>query len=463
MAMALMILSKTQYAYADEEEVQEISDDKYIHINSFNNDFDMYDKDLPADQLTVEVSEETSVEHFSEESQALYTNNGSTISHGNFSEYLLQTGDYKAYAVELSSGDYLQARLLTPNNTNIDYDLVFYDSSFAFIKSSDYYTYINDNGTLAEMVGYKALADEVVYMVVVSGGGGSDTEAYTLDYTIITNFLDNHEPNENAKEAKELAIGTNGVNVSHYLYSPIDNDWYVFTIPDGATYSKIRVTVDADSSINRCGFEIYKNLGSNSNYAMLLHGWGNGGELELPAGTYYIRVVSTNSFNDFNFSDIPTYKLSVAPVPKVNGVQITKFSGPEAGEDVFYPYGEHWRISENKEGPDYVEVYGWAYWEDSIGNKTSVENVLVKVTVENQQLKDRGKLDEAVTSASVVTGSNGFFKVTVWLNPACGDLLFDGPYTVHHYDLMKVILQPTFDSTISDTNYFYYLKKTIDS
>ncbi len=56
---------------------------------------------------------------------------------------------------------------------------------------------------------------------------------------------------------------------------------------------------------------------------MLRIGYGTGGEVALDAGTYYIRVVSTNTVDNFNAGDIPTYKLSVSQTTKVDKVTVT--------------------------------------------------------------------------------------------------------------------------------------------
>ena len=99
--------------------------------------------------------------------------------------------------------------------------------------------------------------DEEVYICVYSVGGGSQTEAYTLDYSVTTDFSDSSEPDENAKEAKTLNIGGAGANVTGNLNSPIDNDWYSFTVLDSPQYDKIRLSIDSSSDANGCNIEIY--------------------------------------------------------------------------------------------------------------------------------------------------------------------------------------------------------------
>ena len=100
------------------------------------------------------------------------------------------------------------------------------------------------------------------------------------------------------------------------------NDWYRLTVKDGDSFDKVRLNISSSSTTNGCKFEIYKNLVSNY-YAMLRIGYGTGGEVALDAGTYYIRVVSTNTVDNFNAGDIPTYKLSVSQTTKVDKVTVT--------------------------------------------------------------------------------------------------------------------------------------------
>lgn len=247
----------------------------------------------------------------------------SKIYYGTMTGKLSKTNDYLMYPAKLSAGEYLQAKLILPTDSQIDYDLLLFDSSLSLIKSSDYVTCTtSEMPTLDESIGYIANTDETVYVCVYSVGGGSNTESYTLDYTITTNFSDPSEPNENAKEAIDLSMDEMGANVSAKLNSPLDNDWYRFTVKDGDSFDKVRLNISSSSTTNGCKFEIYKNLVSNY-YAMLRIGYGTGGEVALDAGTYYIRVVSTNTVDNFNAGDIPTYKLSVSQTTKVDKVTVT--------------------------------------------------------------------------------------------------------------------------------------------
>ena len=57
-----------------------------------------------------------------------------------------------------------------------------------FIKMSHYIPYLNGGETLEESIGYLPTSDELVYMGIFSLVGGSTTEAYTLDFSILTNY-----------------------------------------------------------------------------------------------------------------------------------------------------------------------------------------------------------------------------------------------------------------------------------
>ena len=188
----------------------------------------------------------------------------SKIYYGTMTGKLSKTNDYLMYPAKLSAGEYLQAKLTLPTDPQIDYDLLLFDSSLSLIKSSDYVTCTtSEMATLDESIGYIANKDETVYVCVYSVGGGSNTESYTLDYTITTNFSDSSEPNENAKEAIDLSMNEMGANVSAKLNSPLDNDWYRFIVKEGDSYDKVRLNISSSSTTNGCKIEIYKNLVSD--------------------------------------------------------------------------------------------------------------------------------------------------------------------------------------------------------
>lgn len=381
---------------------------------------------------------------------------GSIIYSGTMTGYLSATNTYVLYPANLDAGDYLQARLTLPNNSAIDYDLLFFDSNLSLIKSSDYVTYINDTGTLQESVGYIAETDESVYVCVYSVSGGSTTEAYTLDYTITTNFSGENEPSENAKEATSLTLGTDGAVVTAELNSPIDNDWYSFVVLDSPAYHKIRLSISSSSTANGCNMEIYRNLVSTPGYyGMQFVGSGNGGEITLPAGTYYLRVVSTNTFNNFNPSDIPTYTLSVVPVSRVDQIYITEIKSDHGTANINYGQGSMYRV--DGEQTNYVVVKGFACYYDDNGVHMSA-NVIINGKIENQQ-QTNSSLKWVYSSN--VTNSAGSYLLEFYLYPGAGKLVGSSPTSTHYYDIMEATVNPYGYESNTATRQFYYLVRCI--
>lgn len=378
----------------------------------------------------------------------------STIYYGTMNGYLSATDDYLLYPAELTLGDYLQAKLTLPNNAQIDYDLLLFNSSLSLIKSSDYITYMNAAGTIEESIGYLATTNEKVYVCVYSVGGGSTTEAYTLNYSITTNFTDSDEPNENAKEANALDLGETGTKVTGKLNSPIDNDWYSFTVLDDPSYYKMRFSVSSSSTTNGCKFELYRNLGNATYFGMQYLGSGTGGEVEVPAGEYYLRVVSTNTFENFDASDIPAYDLSVAQVSRVDKITLTEIAASDA-ITVNYGKGNYKRVDQTH--TQLVALKGSAYYYVNGYPKEAV-NARIYGEVEDQQWKEIHRPDMAYVYGSAITNSGGSFKIYIDLNTALGGLKYAAPVSTHHYDFMKATVYPENNDKNTSISYFYYLK-----
>lgn len=354
--------------------------------------------------------------------------------YGTVSDYLSDTGDYELYSLNLPAGDYLQARLTVPNNTSINYALVLYDSELNVIKMSHYIPYLNEGKTLEESIGYLPTSDELIYIGVFSLVGGSATEAYTLDFSITTNYSelsDPSEPDENVQEATTLNLGRAGASVSGILNSAIDNDWYSFTVIGSSDYDKMRLKLTSNSSVNGCELEIYKNL-TEDYFTMQFGGSGIGeGEVELPVGTYYIRVVSTNTFNDFNIGEMPVYNLSVVPVARVDGIKITQYHG--SGN----VYGMAYDLPGAEQ--NWINIVGIAYYMDS-ENMTGSANVKLKITVINTSWESLERQDMSTTYETAITRDDGFFHMTINLNKGLGLKEYSGD----HYDYMRVEISPLY-------------------
>ena len=71
---------------------------------------------------------------------------------------------------------------------------------------------------------FRDCCKERLYETVGSFVGGSETEAYTLDFSLTSNYSilgDTGEPNENVQEAAVLTLGNSGANVSGILNTAI--------------------------------------------------------------------------------------------------------------------------------------------------------------------------------------------------------------------------------------------------
>ncbi len=370
--------------------------------------------------------------------------------YGTVSGYLSETGDYELYSLNLPAGDYLQARLTVPNNTSINYALVLYDSELNVIKMSHYIPYLNEGTTLEESIGYLPTSNELIYIGIFSLVGGSATEAYTLDFSITTNYSelsDPGEPDENVQEATTLNLGRTGASVSGILNSAIDNDWYSFTVIDSPDYHKMRLNLASNSSVNGCKLEIYRNL-TEDYFTMQLGGSGKGeGEVGLSAGTYYIRVVSTNTFNDFKVGEMPVYNLSVTPVARVDGIKITKYQGSGGGDGKAFDM--------NGAEPNWINIVGMAYYKNGSENMTGAANVKLNITVVNTSWEEYGRPDLATTYKIAPTQENGFFYRTIYLNGGVGLHSSGGDW----YDIMRVEIYPIYNPEKKITDSFHLVKK----
>lgn len=396
---------------------------------------------------------------------SLYANGGiqtadegqeSILRYGSVSGYLAEAGAYALYSLTLSAGDYLQARLTVPNNATIWYALALYDSELNVIKVCQYMPCLNGGTTLEQSIGYLPASDELVYIGVISLVGGSETEAFTLDFSVRTNYSslsDSREPNENVQEAAALNLGESGANMSGMLNSAIDNDWYSFTVIDSPQYDKIRLQFTSASAGNGCRMEVYQNIAEDY-FAMQLVASGAGeGEANLPAGTYYVRVVNTNTFNEFNPADNYAYNLSVVPVSRVDRIEITKYVGPSGVDGFSYPEGSSYRLYDR--ASNFINITCFAYYTDSLGNKYAAKNVKLQALVENTGYPKGSSL--AITGGTAVVGNNGFCVIGVNVNRSKGQNLYHGDL----YDVMDVQVCPLYDPKICTVGFFYLVHSPV--
>lgn len=287
-----------------------------------------------------------------------------TVLAGSVSDYLTATGDALFYRIDLPANIYLQAQLTTPANSTLDYDLYLLDAEGYILTASEYHTYINEtSGTLPEAFGYITSEDTATYYLYVhSSIGGSVTESFTLDYSIST-ACDNFEIDEHVSEALPFTFGTDGAYIdSRTLSSPIDNDWYVVTIPSSRIYDKLNICATTESA-NSCSVEVYQNISSDG-YQMKKIAVGS--NVSVSTGTYYIRVSNAKTMEEYDDLDIQNYTLTITPVLTANNITISSLSGTEGSKYVtYFGYGNHFRTSKGT-----VTVTGYATVKDTTTDVT---------------------------------------------------------------------------------------------
>jgi hypothetical protein len=352
---------------------------------------------------------------------------------GTASNYLLATDDYHLYSITLSNGMYLQAQLTTPNNATLDYDLYLLDSDGEIVVGSDYLTHINGSaGTLPEAMGYIAEGNSATYYIaVLSSSGGSASEAYTLDYSISTSY-DTLEIDESARQAIPFTIGGNGSTINYRnLSSPIDNDWYIITIPSSRNYNKVTISLTTTSS-NTCTYEVYQNVSSNY-YEMNLVGTGS--PLTVSTGTYYLRVSNALSMVDFDDNDIENYTLTITPVIAANRITMTDLSGTEGHKYVTYSgYGNHFRTATGT-----VTVTGYAYYDDPATNTSVIApNTPITIMYYNPYWESNNTPDWAYVYAYGVTDSTGKYTINISLPASAASINVDTGVSYHYFDFCAI-------------------------
>lgn len=367
----------------------------------------------------------------------------SSVIAGTVSDYLTETEDALIYSISLPADVYLQAQLTTPANESLDYDLYLLDAEGNILTGSDYYTYLNGtSGTLPEALGYITSDDTATYyLYVLSSEGGSVTEEFTLDYSISTAY-DSLETDESVREALPFTFGTDGAYIdSRNLSSPIDNDWYVVTIPESRIYNKLSITATTQSA-NTCSVEVYQNV-SSSGYQMKKV--GSGSSVSVSTGTYYVRVSNAKSMEEYDDLDIQEYTLTITPVLTANNITITSLSGTEGTKYVTYSgYGNHFRTSKGT-----VTVTGYATVKDTTTNTTYyATNTSVTAMYYNPYWEDNNTPSYAYVYGYGTTDSTGKYTATISLPNAMGSIMVDSGVSYHYFDLCAIYAYLSEDTSV---------------
>ena len=377
---------------------------------------------------------------------------------GTVSDYLTAKGDAKLYNINLPAGVYLQAQLTTPANADLDYDLYLLDAEGNILTGSDYYTYINGTaGTLPEALGYITSGDTATYyLYVLASEGGSVSESFTLDYSVST-ACDSYEIDESVRQALAFTYGAGGAYIeSRNLSSPIDNDWYVITVPSSRIYDKLKISATT-ASTNTCSVEVYQNVASEG-YQMKRVGSGN--TISVSSGKYYIRVSNAKTMENFDDLDIQNYKLSITPILKATGIVITDLKGSEGLNQVvnFPGYGAHFRT----QGSGTLTVYGVLTATDSSTGVTyAVGGEQINGLYYSPAWEANNTSANAIRRGTGTTDSSGKFEIDISLPPGIGVYSYYGSTSTHYFDICGVSVSPSDDSSISASETIFHLAYTM--
>jgi hypothetical protein len=378
-----------------------------------------------------------------------------TVVAGTVSDYLTATGTAKIYSLNLNPGVYLQAQLTQPANADLDYNLYLLDSDGNIVAYSEYATQVNGtSGTLPEALGYVAAGQTAAtyYLYVYSANGGSISQAYTLDYSF-SNAFDRYETDESASRALPFTFDARGTYLNtRNLSSPIDNDWYQFTVPDNRIYDKLQIKA-VTVSTNDCSVQLYKNI-STSGYKMQRIA-ASGDKFNVSTGTYYIRVSNLKTLGEYNNTDIQNYNLSITPIFRVDKITITDLNGTEGLNHVvnYSGYGAHFRT-----GTGTLTISGCATVKDSSTNTTYlVPGVQITGEYYNPYWESNNTPSFAVVTNTGVTDSSGRFNISIKLPPPMGrETYYIGMFT-HYFDICEARAYSSENTSVKDVQTIFHL------
>ncbi len=227
-----------------------------------------------------------------------------------FTDVIAEEGGFKYLLFSMGKGQILNASMLCPVNEGLNYDLFLCtfaeDGSLTPIKASNLGTYIDpDTGkTVDEAISYIHDQDDVAdyAILVMATDGYSETDSFTLTISFdVPGSYDSNEPNDSAFEATVLS----GMSADGSLHVVNDQDWYavkategVYHVTAGEYQAEVYYAVEGNKMIRAIKTE-------QDNYV-------------LGAGTYYVRVYSDASTEEFAYGN---YTLQMEDQSKYSSMQ----------------------------------------------------------------------------------------------------------------------------------------------
>lgn len=220
-------------------------------------------------------------------------------------------GDAKYILFSLSQNQVAQITLRSPDNADLNYDLMLYtvsDEGYVedLVDSSTLATYINSSGhTLDDSISCVHTSSDpqqyAVFVYATTGGSSEETFTLTISLDLVSN-LDSYEPNDSPYSPTTLTMNSAG-SVSGLSLNVInDQDWLLWSNDDG--FDKLAVSATQGHQV-----EVYHVENGNQ---MVLNPYTtvNGERVYSVVGLNYIRVFSETDNANFSYA---AYELSLHP------------------------------------------------------------------------------------------------------------------------------------------------------
>lgn len=361
------------------------------------------------------------------------------------------------YPFYVNPGDILQVQLDSPALAQLDYDLYLYEFDMSTgdlnpnpIDYSIYGTHLNNyadgSRTLSENVGTKntTSAPKAYLMEVYGAVGASINEPFYLTVSTSSTY-DPFETDENAFRAYPFTVALGGSSiVSRSINSEVDQDWYAITVPASRNYDAFQISLDQASVAAGYKAELYGALSGNRMTRIS----SDTGKAAVGTGTYYLRVYTTNSYSDTN------YTLHVQPILRADRIVITGYNSNGGPNDYpSYAYGRFYRITGNS-----FTVNGVVATSDNY----AVANAEVEVIWENSYWTEGS--GNRYRSGTVTTNSRGEFSITLSLPSPTASLSQFLPGAInftHYFDLCGVLARVTDRPSVNTIDRVYHFAYSI--
>lgn len=336
---------------------------------------------------------------------------------------IAEEGQARWYLFYTGAGK-LTLDLKTPNSEGVDYDVYLYqydeeEGMINLIGGSEIANTAEEH--------FAMIVDEGIYFVLVNGYSGYDA---TNDYQLGLGYSDTYDAVEIDDTITTSTVVSTPFNVTGTIDNAYDYDFIKFTLTQSGA---ITLSLSNDGSTdNIYRMDLYNSSGTAIGYLTQ----GQKGRATLAAGNYYICTRATTYGGD----NTSTYTLTGSFATAAARVNVT--SAGNAFID--YGYGKFWRIDKS------ATVIGTAY--DSAGNLVPNANIEIYVPV---------VVGSEIKTASGTTDSQGKFSITLNLDVAAGQYMYDTGVSYHYYDIVPIYFYSNGEEISSNISYIYHFAYSV--